>query len=92
MVAEIKHLVPAGVQTKVDLELELYEGADIAGKTLTIAGETLLMYMFIPSPYGLVSEGNFLHAEFIFPDVEVVVGGGKAPAEAPAEEADPATE
>jgi len=74
LVAEVNYLLPAGKLASIEMEGELLVDKDLAGKTLTIAGEVTLMILFIPIPLNKLPEENLGHVEFIFPDQDIVFG------------------
>ena len=75
LVAEFTHLAPAGKVTTVELEAEMFVEEDLAGKTLTIAGETIPMILFIPIPYNKFPENSLVYADITFPDQDIVMAG-----------------
>ncbi|MHA1912447.1 MAG: hypothetical protein ACTSYA_12220 [Candidatus Kariarchaeaceae archaeon] len=68
LIAEFTYLAPAGKFTDVEVEAEISDTRDLAGKTLTIAGEVTPMIMFIPIPLNKLPEDSFAYLDVVFPE------------------------
>ncbi|MCG3217394.1 MAG: hypothetical protein KAR35_00225 [Candidatus Heimdallarchaeota archaeon] len=70
LIAEFSISIPAGKFTTVEVEAELFEKIDLAGKTLIVAGDITVMILFIPIPLNKLSEDSFAYLDVVFPEQE----------------------